>query len=80
MSTKLTYLLKIHLIQSINCFSTKKKKLGIKHLKIFKAFIDHSQAIDDVYENLEDLSTKEEKCVKIVDMEANTISKLIVAE
>ena len=29
-------------------------KIGIKNLKSPKAFIDYSQTIDDVYENLED--------------------------
>ena len=29
-------------------------KIGIKNLKNPKAFIDYSQTIDDVYENLED--------------------------
>ena len=31
-----------------------KEKLGIKNLKNPKEFIDYSQTIDDVYENLED--------------------------
>ena len=31
-----------------------REKIGIKILKILKAFIDYLQTIDDVYENLED--------------------------
>ena len=31
-----------------------KEKVGIKTVKNPKAFIDYSQTIDDVYENLED--------------------------
>ena len=30
----------------------RREKVGIKHDKIPKAFIDYSQAIDDVYENV----------------------------
>ena len=33
-------------------------KIGIKNLKSPKAFIDYSQTIDDVYENLEDYEKK----------------------
>ena len=32
----------------------RREKVGIKKLKNPKAFIDYSQAIDDVYEDLED--------------------------
>ena len=30
------------------------KKIGIENLKNPKSFIDYSQTIDDVYENIED--------------------------
>ena len=32
----------------------RREKVGIENLKNPKAFIDYSQTIDDVYENLED--------------------------
>ena len=36
----------------------KREKIGIKKLKNPKAFIDYSQIIDDVYENLEDYNPR----------------------
>ena len=46
---------KIHSNQSINyLFINGKEKLEIENLKNPKAFIDYSQTIDNVYENLED--------------------------
>ena len=43
-----------------------REKVGIKTLKNRKAFIDYSQPIDDVYENLEDYSPTNKKRVLIV--------------
>ena len=37
-----------------------REKVGIKKLKNPKAFIDYSQTIDDVYENLKDHNSKRE--------------------
>ena len=54
-----------------------KEKVGIKELKNLEAFIGCSQAIDDIYQNLEDYSpTKKRKKLivfddVIADMEAN---------
>ena len=54
-----------------------REKVGLKRLKKSKAFIDHSQTIDDVYENLEDYNPTKNRRVLIVfddmiaDMEAN---------
>ena len=54
-----------------------REKIGIKNLKNPKAFIDYSQTIDDVYENLESYYPAEEKRVliafddMIADMESN---------
>ena len=40
-----------------------REKIGIKQTKNPKVFIDYSQIIDDVYENLENYNpTKNEKC------------------
>ena len=53
------------------------EKVGISKLKNSKAFIDYSQKIDDVYENVEDYNlTKKRKVFimfddMIADMEAN---------
>ena len=63
--------------QSINCLLTEEKKVGIKHLKNLKAFIDYSRAIHDVYENLESYNPTKKKVLLIVlydiiaDMESN---------
>ena len=52
-------------------------KIGIKNLKSPKAFIDYSQTIDDVYENLEDYNRIKKTRVSnsvwwyIADMESN---------
>ena len=54
-----------------------REKLGIEISKNPKAFIDYSQTIDDVYENLEDYNpTKKRKVLKmfnymIADMESD---------
>ena len=49
------------------------KKVGIKHEKNSKGFIDCCQSIGDVYENLEDYNSKKKRKVVIVfeDMVAN---------
>ena len=63
---------KIHSNQSINCLL-----VGIEILKNLKTFIDYSQTIDGVYENLEDYNSTKERRVLIVfddmlaDMESN---------
>ena len=43
-----------------------RKKVGSKYEKNSKAFIDFSQAIDDVFENLEDYNSKKKKKVLLV--------------
>ena len=54
-----------------------REKVGIENSKNPEAFIDHSQAIDDVYENLEDYNPTKKRRVLIVfhdiisDMEYN---------
>ena len=54
-----------------------RKKVGIENLKNPKAFIDYSETIDDVYENLEDYNPTKKRRVLIVfddmiaDMESN---------
>ena len=44
---------KIHSNRSISYVLLEEKKKGTEHLKNPKAFIDYSQTIDDVYEDLE---------------------------
>ena len=47
-------------------------KIGTKILENPKAFIDYSQAIDNVYENLEDYNpTKKKRVIKFDDMIAD---------
>ena len=54
-----------------------REKLGIENLKNPKVFIDYSQTIDYVYENLEDYNPTKKRIVlivfdnMIVDMESN---------
>ena len=50
-----------------------REKIGIENLKNPKAFIDYSQTIDDVYENLEDYNPTNKRRVLIVfdDMTAD---------
>ena len=58
-------------------FINGREKIGIKTLKNQKPFIDYSQTLDDVYENLEDYnSTKKMRVLianddMIADMESN---------
>ena len=64
----------------------RRKKVGIKKLKTPTAFIDYSQTIDDVYENLEDYDPLKKRKVLIVfddmiaDVEDNKKSSPIVIE
>ena len=54
-----------------------REKVAIKNLKNSKVFIDYSQTMDDVYENLEDFNPTKKRKVLIVfddmiaDMESN---------
>ena len=63
-----------------------KEKVGIKKLKTLKAFVDYSQTIDDVYENLEDYNPTKKRIVAtvfndmMVDMDANKKLNSIVTE
>ena len=63
-----------------------REKVGIKTLKNPKAFIDFSQTVDYVYENLEDCNPTKKKRVLIVfedmiaDMESNKNLSSIVTE
>ena len=58
-------------------FINGREKVGIEILKNLKTFIDYSQTIDGVYENLEDYNSTKERRVLIVfddmlaDMESN---------
>ena len=64
----------------------RRKKVGIKKLKTSTAFIDYSQTIDDVYENLKDYDPLKKRKVLIVfddmiaDVEDNKKSRPIVIE
>ena len=64
----------------------RRKKVGIKKLKTSTAFIDYSQTIDDVYENLKDYDPLKKRKVLIVfddmiaDVEDNKKSSSIVIE
>ena len=64
----------------------RRKKVGIKKLKNLKAFINCSQTIDDVYENLEDYNLTKKRRVLIVfdnmiaDTESNKKLSPIVTE
>ena len=43
-----------------------REKIGAENLKNPKAFIDYSQIIDDIYENLEDYNPAKKRRVLIV--------------
>ena len=64
----------------------RRKKVGIKKLKTSTAFIDYSQTIDNVYENLKDYDPLKKRKVLIVfddmiaDVEDNKKSSPIVIE
>ena len=55
----------------------RRENVRIKKIKSSKAFIDYSQTIDDIYENLEDYNSTKKRRVLIVfddmiaDMESN---------
>ena len=65
---------------------TGREKVGIKRLKNPKVFIDHSQTINDLYQNLEDYNPTKKRRVLIVfddviaDMESNKKISPIVNE
>ena len=48
------YQIKVNYDESVEINHNGKEKVGIKKLKITKGFIDYSQTIDYVYENLEE--------------------------
>ena len=61
------------------------EKKGIINVKTPKTFIDYSQTIDNIYENLEDRNRTKKKVLivfddMIPDMEANKKLKIIIAE
>ena len=64
----------------------RREKVGITELKNPKVFIDYSQKVDNVYENLEDYNPTKKRIVLIVfddmitDMEANKKLSPIVTE
>ena len=66
--------------------SNRIEKIGIKELKHPNRFIDYSQTIDDVYENLEDFNpTKKMRVLTvfddmIADMESNNELNTIVTK
>ena len=55
----------------------KKEKVGVKKLKNLKVFIDYSQTIDDLYENLEDYNPSKKMKVLIVFDHMMAIQTLI---
>ena len=58
--------------QSVKCFLTEEKKVGMNSLKSPKTFINYLQTIDDADENLEDYNrTKKLRVLLVVD---NTIA------
>ena len=83
---KFIYMSKIHSNQSINYLLMEEKKQEFKNEKNSKVRIDYSQAVDDVYENLEDYNPMKNRKVLIVfdemkaDMESSKKSRLIVTE
>ena len=67
-------------------FVDRREKVGIKKLKNSKAFIDYSETINNVYENLEDYNPIKKRKALIVyddmvtDMESNKKSSHVVTE
>ena len=80
---KFTYMSKIHSNQSINSVLIEEEKHELKRLKNPNAFINYSQIIDNIYENLEDYSsTKNWRLLKgfddmIADMESNKKNQVL---
>ena len=76
----------MHLNSKYQLFINGREKVGIKTLKIPKAFIDYSQTINHLYENLEDYNPARKGRVLIVfddmiaDMESNEKLSPIVTE
>ena len=74
---KFIYTPKIHSKKKYQLLINGREKFGIENLKNPKAFIDYSQTIDYVYENLEDYNPTKKRRVlivfdnMIVDMESN---------
>ena len=83
---KFIYTSKMHLNLKYQLFINGREKVGIKTLKIPKAFIDYSQTINHLYENLEDYNPARKGRVLIVfddmiaDMESNEKLSPIVTE
>ena len=77
---------KTHSNQSINCLFVEKRMQKFKNQKNPKAFIDYSQKIDDVLDNLEDYNPTKKRRVlilfddKIADRESKKKFSPIVTE
>ena len=82
--TKFIYMSKIH--SKYHLLINNRKNIGIKKIKNPKMFIDYSQTIDDVYQNLEHYNLTNKMRVLIVfddmiaDMERNQKLSPIVTE
>ena len=69
-------MLKIHMKLNISFLINKRKSTGLKHLNDPKAFIEHSNDMQDAYKNIEEHNADNERKILIVfdDMIADVIN------
>ena len=69
-------MLKIHMKLNISFLINKRKSTGLKHLNDPKAFIEHSNYMQDAYKNIEEHNADNERKILIVfdDMIADMIN------
>ena len=69
-------MLKIHMKLNISFLINKRKSTGLKHLNDPKAFIEHSNDMQDAYKNIEEHNADNERKILIVfdDMIADMIN------
>ena len=59
-------MLNIHMKQNINFMFNKQESTGLRHLNDSKVFIEDSNDIDDVYENIEECNPSKKLKILIV--------------
>ena len=69
-------MLKIHMKLNISFLINKRKSTGLEHLNDPKAFIEHSNDMQDAYKNIEEHNADNERKILIVfdDMIADVIN------
>ena len=69
-------MLNIHMKKNINCYLKKREGTGLKHFDDSKAFIEYSNDMEYIYDNIEEYSLNKKRKILILydDMIADILS------